>query len=69
MIPAGLCEPQGQCETVHTHPRFRLPQRGGRGELAAPYLAMMNDQFNRISAEINAEMRRRSPDFGHGRRG
>ena len=39
------------------------------GEFAAPYLAMLNDQFSQISAEINGELRRRTPDFGHGRRG
>ena len=39
------------------------------GEFAAPYVAMLNDQFNQISAEIEGELRRRTPDFGHGRRG
>lgn len=39
------------------------------GEVAAPYVKAVNDQFNQISAEIQDEIRRKTPDFGHGRRG
>ncbi|MBF4547280.1 hypothetical protein IRY31_04195 [Corynebacterium afermentans subsp. lipophilum] len=39
------------------------------GEVAAPYVKAVNDQFNQISAEIQDEIRRKTPNFGHGRRG
>ena len=39
------------------------------GDLAAPYVKQVNDQFNRMSAEIQDEIRRNTPDWGFGRRG
>ena len=39
------------------------------GEVAAPYVKAVNDQFDRISAEIQDEIRRKTPNFGYGRRG
>ena len=39
------------------------------GEAAAPYVKAVNDQFNKISAEIQDEIRRKTPNFGYGRRG
>ena len=39
------------------------------GEVAAPYVKAVNDQFNQISAEIQEEIRRKTPNFGYGRRG
>ena len=39
------------------------------GEVAGPYVNAVNEQFNRISAEIQDEIRRKTPNFGHGRRG
>ena len=39
------------------------------GEVAAPYVNAVNEQFNRLSAEIQDEIRRKTPNFGYGRRG
>ena len=39
------------------------------GDAAAPYIAQFNDQFNKINAEIQEEIRRNTPDLGFGRRG
>ncbi|MHA5281919.1 DUF6923 family protein [Corynebacterium sp. CQ3829_602738] len=39
------------------------------GEVAAPYVNAVNEQFNQISAEIQDEIRRKTPNFGYGRRG
>ncbi|MGV0373147.1 DUF6923 family protein [Corynebacterium pilbarense] len=39
------------------------------GEVAGPYVNAVNEQFNRISAEIQDEIRRKTPNFGYGRRG
>jgi len=39
------------------------------GEIASPYVAAINEQFERVSAEINEQWRRKTPDFGIGRRG
>lgn len=39
------------------------------GDLAAPYVAQINEQFDRMSAEIQEQFRRNSPDFGQGRCG
>ena len=39
------------------------------GEVAGPYVNAINEQFNRISAEIQDEIRRKTPNFGYGRRG
>ncbi|WJY96493.1 Ubp3 associated protein Bre5 [Corynebacterium fournieri] len=39
------------------------------GEVAAPYVKAVNDQFNKISSEIQDEIRRKTPNFGYGRRG
>ncbi|WP_394326891.1 DUF6923 family protein [Corynebacterium afermentans] len=39
------------------------------GEVAGPYVNAVNEQFNRMSAEIQEEIRRKTPNFGSGRRG
>lgn len=39
------------------------------GEVAGPYVNAVNEQFNRLSAEIQDEIRRKTPNFGYGRRG
>nr|WP_274707548.1 hypothetical protein [Corynebacterium lehmanniae] len=39
------------------------------GEVAGPYVNAVNEQFNRMSAEIQDEIRRKTPNFGYGRRG
>ena len=39
------------------------------GEVAGPYVNAVNEQFDRISAEIQDEIRRKTPNFGNGRRG
>ncbi|OHR18432.1 hypothetical protein HMPREF2791_00455 [Corynebacterium sp. HMSC034A01] len=39
------------------------------GEVAAAYVNAVNEQFNRISAEIQDEIRRKTPNFGYSRRG
>lgn len=36
------------------------------GEVAAPYVKAINDQFNEISAEIQDEIRRRTPSYDFG---